>query len=56
MPARNFFDFLGHGGGKQRHLTIVRRLLQNPFHLVDEAHTQHFVGLIQHHGLNLIQL
>ena len=41
-------DGLRHGGGEQGDLAIFRGLLQDPLHVVDKAHAQHLVGLVQH--------
>ncbi len=38
----------GDGGGEQRHLALGRRLFEDAFDGIDKAHTQHFVGLVQH--------
>ena len=38
----------GMRGGEQRDLALRRRLLQDAFDGVDEAHAQHLVGLVQH--------
>ena len=48
--------FRWHGGGEQGDLALRWRLLQNPFHIVDKAHAQHFVGFIQYQGSKLIEL
>ena len=45
----NALDLRRHGRREQRHLTLRRHLLQNPFHVFEEAHVEHFVGFIQHH-------
>ena len=39
---------LRHGGGEQRRLARLGRLLQNRLDVVAEAHVQHLVGLVQH--------
>ena len=49
-------DFRRHGGGEQRRLAIGRRGAQNGLDVVDEAHAQHFVGLVEHDGLHLAQV
>ena len=38
----------GDGGGEQRHLPLWRRLFEDAFDGIDEAHAQHFVGFVQH--------
>ncbi len=50
MAMRHPANRLRHGRGKQRHLLFRRSLFQNPVHIVDEAHAQHFIGFVQHHG------
>ena len=37
-----------HGRGEQRDLPLLRRLLEDPFDVVDEAHAQHLVGFVEH--------
>ena len=46
----------GDGGGEEAQVLPGLDLVQNPGHVVDEAHIQHPVGLVQHHGLHLVQL
>ncbi len=41
-------DRVRHGGREQCSLPFSGRVLENPFDIVDEAHAQHFVGLVQH--------
>ena len=43
-------DFGRHGGGEQHNLAFFRQLFQHPFDIVDEAHAQHLIGLIEHQG------
>ena len=52
---RNAFHFLRHGCREQGHLAIGRRLLENPRDLVDKAHAQHLVRLIEHECLELVE-
>ena len=33
---------------EQRHLALRRRLLEDAFDRIDEAHSQHLIGLVQH--------
>ena len=44
-----------HGGGEQRQLTVIGGTFEYPFHIVDEAHAEHFIGFIQHQGFQIIQ-
>ena len=48
-------NLLGNGGGEQAHILAVFDPVQDLGHIFEKAHVQHPVGLIQHHGLNLIQ-
>ena len=48
IALRQPTDLRWHGRGEQHHLPFLRQLLQDPFDIVDEAHPQHFIGLIQH--------
>ena len=45
-------DLLGHGGGEQQGLPLLRQAGDHPAHIVDESHIQHPVRLVQHKGLN----
>ncbi len=49
-------DRFGHGGGEQRHLPVARGLLENRLDIVNEAHAQHFVGFVEHQGLELAEV
>ncbi len=49
-------DLRRHGGREQGHLALLRQLLQHGFDVVDEAHAQHFIGFVQHQGLQLGQV
>ena len=54
-PSRNLQDRLRHGGRKKRRLMLSRNLPQNQLHILPEAHIQHFVRLVQHHSIHIIQ-
>ena len=41
-------DGVGKGGREQRHLFLWRRVAQDLFDVVEEAHAQHLVGLVEH--------
>ena len=43
-------DLVGHGGGEQHHLPFGGQLFEHPLHVVDEAHAEHLIGLIEHQG------
>ena len=48
MLLRDAGDCSWHGGREQRYLAVIGRLLENPLHVIDEAHTQHFVRFVQY--------
>ncbi len=56
MAIGNAPHFRRHGGGEQGNLPGRRGLLQDPFHIINKAHTQHLIGLIQHQSLEAVQL
>ena len=45
----------GDGGGEHTQIAALGHFIQNVGHVPDEAHVQHPVGLVQHHGLDLVQ-
>ena len=49
-------DLRGHGGGEQHGLLLAGQPLEDLLHVVDEAHVQHPVGLVQHEDFQLVQL
>ena len=55
VALRNTMDGGWHGGGKQRDLASDRGLFHDPFDVFDEAHAQHFVGFVQHQGLQAVE-
>jgi hypothetical protein len=42
-----------HGRREQRDLAGWRCLLEHCLDIIDEAHAQHFVGLVEHQALEL---
>ena len=48
-------DHRGHRRRKQRNLTRFGNLFEHPFDIVDEAHAQHLVGLVEHQVLELVE-
>ena len=52
---RKLRDLLGHGGGEQEGLPPLRQAGDDLAHVVDKAHVQHPVRLVQHKGLNPVQ-
>ena len=55
VPSCNLFDRFWHGCRKQGGLACFRRLLENPFDFVDEAHAEHFVSFIQNQSLHFVE-
>ena len=51
-----FADFIAEGGRKQKALLVARHQGQHFFHVVDEAHVEHAVGLVEHQDLHLAQV
>ena len=43
------------GGGEHHQLAVAGRGLDNFADILHKAHLQHFVGLVQHHGVNPVQ-
>ena len=48
-------DHRRHGGGEQGDLAALRRVFQDPLHVVDEPHPEHLVRFVQHQGLQVVQ-
>ena len=48
-------DLLRHGRAEHQVLPLGRELGDDPLHVVDKAHIQHPVGLVQHKDLNVFQ-
>ena len=49
-------DRRGHGRRKQGGLARRRRVLEDPFDIVDEAHAQHLVSLVEHQRGEVVEL
>src|SRR6478735_6041828 len=49
-------DLARHGGREQRHLAVLRSLLEDLLHVFGEAHPQHLVSLVQHQVLEFGQV
>jgi hypothetical protein len=49
-------DLFRHGGREQRGLVLFRGAFENPLDVVDEAHAQHFVGFVENHGLQVVEV
>ncbi len=49
-------DLFGHGGAEHQVLALLRQLGDHLFHIVDKAHVQHPVGLVQDKDLDVGQV
>ena len=56
VGAGNPADRLGHSGGEQCNLALGRGVFEDLLHIVDKAHAQHLIGLIEHHRLKAVEL
>ena len=50
VGARHATDRLAHRCREQRGLALARGMREDPLDVLDEAHAQHLVGLVEHHG------
>jgi hypothetical protein len=50
-----FLNRLRYGGGKHQRLSPGRQRLDDPAHVVDEAHVEHPIRFVQDKGLNCVQ-
>ena len=55
VRLRDAADGVRQRRGEQRHLLLGRRLLEQAFDVVDEAHLQHLVAFVEHEELELAQ-
>ncbi len=53
QPLRQSADVVGIGGGEQQILPLLRQQLDDFANVVDEAHVEHAIGLIEHQHLDL---
>ena len=53
--VREVGDGRGHGGGEQQGLALCRQLRDDPADVVDEAHVEHPVGLVQHEDVDPVE-
>ena len=44
-----------HGGGEQQRLAVAPALRNDLPHVVDEAHVEHAVGLVEHEDRDLVE-
>ncbi len=49
-------DALGHRGREQQVLALARQEPKHPSHVVDEAHVEHAVGLVEHEELDVAEV
>ena len=56
VTLRDLFDWSWHCCREQSCLTFFWRVAQDQFNIVNEAHTQHFIGFVQYQKLQFIQL
>ena len=48
-------DARGHGRREQQRLALVGQLLQDRLDVVGEAHVEHLVGFVEHHGVHSVE-
>ncbi len=56
MLTGNALDLFWHSCRKKSHLPLRGSLFQNPFNIVNEPHTKHFVCFVQDQRLQIVQL
>ena len=52
---RQLADWFGHGGGKQRGLSFLGSVFEDPVYVVYEAHAEHFVRFIEYECLQIVE-
>ena len=52
----DFGDFLGHGGREHEHLALHWHVRQDFLDVVEEAHVEHLVGLVENHGMDVVEV
>ena len=55
MTAGQLVDALGHRGGEQDRLAAVRRHRDDRLDVLDEAHLEHLVRLVEHQGADIVE-
>ena len=55
VRLRDAADGMRQRRGEQRHLLVFRRLLEQEFDVVDEAHLQHLVAFVEHEELEVLE-
>ena len=51
----NLFDGLGHGGREEEGLAFFWHSADNGLDVLQEAHVEHFICLVQNQGFHLVQ-
>ena len=46
----------GHSGGEHQHLAVFGDIAEYLVDVVDEAHVEHLVGLVEYHGMHLVEV
>jgi hypothetical protein len=49
-------DGVRHGGREEGRLALRGEMLEDPLHVIDEAHAQHLVGLVEHQGAQVVEV
>ena len=55
MPAGQLVDALGHGRGEQNRLAALRRHRDDGLDVLDEAHLEHLVRLVEDQGADVVE-
>ena len=55
QPVGDLLDLRRHGGREQQRLLFLGRFVDHPAHVVDEAHVEHAVGLVEHEDLEALE-
>ena len=49
-------DLVGHGGREHEHLALHWHVRQDFLDVVEEAHVEHLVGLVENHGMDVVEV
>ncbi len=55
MLVRHTADHIRHGGREECGLARGRGVFEDPFHVIDKTHAQHFIGFVEHHEAELVE-